>query len=322
MAEGKWIADLKATTPLDDAARRVLTVRLQIVGEYLPRALRDAYEDVEHVHQLRVATRRTGAALRIFKCCLPEKVSRNARRRLRQVRRAAGAARDWDVFLLGLDDWMDKAPPRSWQAGLDFLIGYGAAQRIAAQEHLVKVGQDFPFFFDRLLAETLAGVTCPKQLGLSADATLLDLARPMLGELLRELHTAASGNLDDYEHLHQVRIVGKRLRYAMEVFADCFAPPFREELYPAVEEMQEILGNANDSHVASGRLSTLRDNLRILRPTDWKRCRAGVEGLLKYHEKRLPQEKQRFLDWWHQWQDSGTEARLAELILSVESVSD
>ena len=36
----------------------------------------------------------------------------------------------------------------------------------------------------------------------------------------------------------------------MEVFADCFAPAFRAELYPAVEEIQEILGNANDSYVA------------------------------------------------------------------------
>ena len=43
-----------------------------------------------------------------------------------------------------------------------------------------------------------------------------------------------------------MRILGKRLRYAMEMFADCFGPAFREELYPAVEQMQEILGRANE----------------------------------------------------------------------------
>src|SRR5262245_24754839 len=116
MAEGKWIPDLKATTPLDDAARRVLTVRLQVVGEYLPKALRESEKDVEHVHQLRVATRRAAAALRIVDCCLPVKVSKNARRRLREVRRAAGKARDWDVFLLELDQWTGKSVPRSWRA--------------------------------------------------------------------------------------------------------------------------------------------------------------------------------------------------------------
>src|SRR5207244_2148550 len=64
---------------------------------------------------------------------------------------------------------------------------------------------------------------------------------------------AASGDLKDYAHLHQVRIQGKRLRYAMEVFADCFAADFKEELYPQIEEMQEILGSANDSHVGAQR---------------------------------------------------------------------
>jgi hypothetical protein len=33
----------------------------------------------------------------------------------------------------------------------------------------------------------------------------------------------------------------------MEVFADCFALAFREKLYPMMEQMQEVLGNANDS---------------------------------------------------------------------------
>src|SRR5262249_193985 len=73
----------------------------------------------------------------------------------------------------------------------------------------------------------------------------------------KELDEAVDRNLEDYEHLHQVRILGKRLRYAMEVFADCFAAAFREQLYPAVEEMQEILGNANDSYVACGRLEAV-----------------------------------------------------------------
>jgi len=52
----------------------------------------------------------------------------------------------------------------------------------------------------------------------------------------------------------------------MEVFVDCFADPFRDSLYPAVEEMQEILGDANDSHVAAARLIELRDRLKASRP--------------------------------------------------------
>jgi len=102
MAEGKWISDLKPEAPLAEAARHVLSVRLHVVTDYLPRAALEADRDIEFVHQLRVGTRRADAALRIFEMCLTSKAHRKARRRLKQLRRAAGAARDWDVFLTDL----------------------------------------------------------------------------------------------------------------------------------------------------------------------------------------------------------------------------
>src|SRR5436853_7724825 len=102
MAEGKWISDLTAEIPLVDAARRVLALRLEVVRDYLQHALAQADKDPEYVHQLRVGTRRAGAALRIFALCLPPKVYKKAGKQLRRIRRAAGEARDWDVFLMEL----------------------------------------------------------------------------------------------------------------------------------------------------------------------------------------------------------------------------
>jgi CHAD domain-containing protein len=310
MAEGKWISDLQPTTPPADAARHVLTVRLGVVRDYLPLAVRRPEEDPEYVHQLRVGTRRAGAALEIFRDCLPEKVHRAARKWLRQIRRAAGEARDWDVFLIALAGWRRRSERQ--RPGLDFLIGYASGRRAAAQTHLEEANADFPFDFDRLLAETVASVHRPR--GDPESRTLLDMARPMLAGLLEELDQAAARDLDDYDNLHQVRIAGKRLRYAMELFADCFAPPFREQLYPAVEQMQDILGLANDSHVACRRLGQLRQWLRAARPDEWKRYRAGVGAVLRFHERRLPREQGNFLEWWKRWQESGAEAALADLV--------
>jgi CHAD domain-containing protein len=144
--------------------------------------------------------------------------------------------------------------------------------------------------------------------------TLEDLARPLLAKLLADLDSAAARDLEDYGNLHQVRIAGKRLRYAMEVFAPCFGESFREDLYPAVEEMQEILGNANDSHVAAQRLEALRERLRRLPPAESKRFRPGVDALLRYHRQRLPKERRRFLTWWQRWCKSGSEDRLNGLL--------
>jgi CHAD domain-containing protein len=309
MAGGKWIDDLEADTPLADAARHVLTVRLEVVRDHLPKALHDSERDPEHVHQLRVGTRRAGAALQIFEKCLPSRELKKAKKRLRQIRRAAGAARDWDVFLMTMSAW----PPRSdkHRAGLDFLSGYAMGQRLAAQDHLHEVGAEEPFAFDRLLAETVAAVQAPADNDLD---TLADLARPLLSDLLDNLDAAAARDLADYDNLHQVRIAGKRLRYAMEVFAPCFVTAFREELYPAVEEMQEILGNANDSHVAEQRLEALRAHLQATRSADGKRFRPGLDALLRFHRQRLPKERRRFLAWWQRWRASGSEDLLSGLL--------
>ncbi len=136
----------------------------------------------------------------------------------------------------------------------------------------------------------------------------------MLFERLQDLERAALGDLTDYRQLHQVRIAGKRLRYAMEVFADCFDPTFRETLYPRVEELQEVLGRANDSHVAAERLVCLRDRVRATCSTAWPRLQPGLEQLLRSHQRRLPQERRRFLKWWGQWHPASSEAVMTSLL--------
>jgi hypothetical protein len=91
LTSGKWVRDLSAATPLADAALRVLDARLAVVRDYLRLALREHAKDPEDVHQLRVGTRRAGAALDIFVACLPERAYTRALKQLRRLRRAAGA---------------------------------------------------------------------------------------------------------------------------------------------------------------------------------------------------------------------------------------
>jgi CHAD domain-containing protein len=308
MADGKWIADLTADTPLAEAARRALKVRLHVVRDYVPLAAAEMPRDPEYVHQLRVGTRRAGAALRIFAACLPDKTRRKASRRLRRLRRAAGEARDWDVFALGLLQRLAATPSRE-RAGLDYLLGYAAGQRAAAQVHLMdtarKDGEDFEAF----IVQTLDAVRPPDKDG----DTLLTLAKPLLAQLLHELEEKANGDLTNYAHLHQVRIAGKHLRYAMELFAACFDASFKEKLYPQVEEMQEILGRANDSHVAVQRLEAIRAQGQKAFGAVWKTLRPGVTALLQFHRRQLPRERRAFLAWWDQWRKGGGPAMTAPL---------
>jgi CHAD domain-containing protein len=314
-ADGKWIAGLGPSTPIAVAAHRVLTIRLKVVRDYLGLALREPDKDPEYVHQLRVGTRRAGAAVGIFSVCLPKKSYKTARKELKQLRRAAGEARDWDVFLITLTE-MEQWGKSRRRAGIDFLTGYALAQRSIAQTHLEEAGSHYPLAFDRFLAKTVGAIEESRRK--KRPRTLIDLATPLLSGLLTNLEEAARADLSDYSRLHQVRIFGKRLRYAMEVFADCFPSSFRNELYPEVEEMQDILGRANDSYVAGQRLQEMCAKVKAVLPGDWDRLRPGIEGVLRFHEQRLPEERQRFLAWWQHWQQSGRRAAFTALIRKTE----
>src|SRR5947209_13516789 len=214
MANGKWIKGLKAKMPLADAARRVLQVRLEVVRTRLPLALREPDKDPEHVHQLRVGTRRAGAAVEIFEPCLRGKPYRGAGKAMKKLRRAAGEARDWDVFHDMLTAQLDSAKPNE-KTGIDLLLGYARGQRDVAQMHLTEVAETKSGNVDALIEKTLKCVRRPRK----GPEKLVDLARPLLADLLADLDKAVARDLSRYENLHLVRIAGKRLRYAMEVFA-------------------------------------------------------------------------------------------------------
>src|SRR5262249_9204837 len=149
-------------------------------------------KDPEHVHQLRVGTRRARAALDIFALCLPPKAHKNAKKLLRGLRRAAGEARDWDVFRAGLVGWEGRRGPRD-RPGLHYLSGSPAARRPLAQARLEETAADSPFSFDRFVAETVAAVHRPPG---DLPHALVELACPLLSGLLRELEEAAAGDLD------------------------------------------------------------------------------------------------------------------------------
>jgi CHAD domain-containing protein len=315
MADGKWIDGLAPDMPLESAARHVLGVRLRVVQSYLPKAVHEADRDIENVHQLRVSTRRADAAVRIFADCLSGKAYKRARKRLRTIRRAAGAARDWDVFL---DDLRQRRrrQDRAEQPGLDCLAGYALGHRSVAQGQLQSVCEDELPDFEEFVTRLLDSVRPPR--GADGDWSLGVHGRDELSCRLHKLEFAADEDLTDFANLHRVRIEGKRLRYAMEVFASCFPAQFRDDLYPQVEALQETLGKANDSHVAVGELTALRDRLRRSRPEEWKQWQPGVTSLLRFHQRRLSQERRRFLKLWEHWRRPETVA-LWQSVLAEET---
>ncbi|HEY8504038.1 MAG TPA: CHAD domain-containing protein, partial [Gemmataceae bacterium] len=242
MAGGKWIDGLAPTTPVRSAARAVLGQRFERVAKYLRRVGQAGVPGPENVHQLRVATRRAAAALSVFKASLPRKYRRGARKLLREIRRTASAARDWDVFAARFAPPGD-GPGAAAGGARDALLGYALARRADAQAALDELARRCGGEWEAVCAGLPEAVQSPRE----GPVDLADHARDVLAPLFESLCEAAERPPASFEGMHAVRILGKKLRYAMEIFADCHAPPFRERLYPAVEAMQETLGALNDS---------------------------------------------------------------------------
>ena len=298
MADGKWINGLSPGMSVADAARVVLAARFEVVRQYLPLAAERPDEDTEHVHQLRVGTRRAGAAVRVFAGCLPRKHLRAAKRTLRTIRRAAGDARDCDVFLEHLTAHQETAPPEAKPA-FDFLLGYALGERTASQARLVEAAEEAGPGFAPDTALLPAHVRPPRDD--DAPRTFGDLSAVHLGELLGTFNVAVEADPSDPPALHQLRILGKQLRYATEIFAGCFAPPLKEALYPAVEELQETLGEIQDAAVGVVRLEGLRERAQRVIPAEWPRLQAGIDGLIAELREKIPTGRERFRAWRERW---------------------
>jgi CHAD domain-containing protein len=312
MADEKWISGLHGIMPVGAAAQLVLGNRLAVVRDRLPAAVFQSHLDVEHVHQLRVGTRRAGAALRIFAECLPARLHERTRKTLKKLRRSAGAARDWDVFHAMVEPRLAKAPAQH-KGGLFFLVGYAQGNRDIAQAHLLEAHREHADAFGACIEDIAAALERTEQNG----PTLRDLASRCLADLVGELESAARADLQSYAALHHVRILGKQLRYAMEIFECCYPGEFRSKHYAAVEEMQEILGLANDSYTAWERLTLIRTKMMNSHPAGWSRCKGGIEALLTFHESRLPLQRRKFEKWWRAWLKSGAEKAFVSLVGGV-----
>ena len=257
---------------------------------------------MEYVHQLRVGTRRAAAALRVFENALPRKLLKATKRTLRRLRRAAGDARDWDVFLASLPAAKPLAAATAKPA-LDFLIGYAIGERNAAQSRLVDTAAGAgPLFAEQ--STELPGRARPiasESAEANPPADFGALAAQQLGVLFREFTAAVEANPAEPAALHALRIVGKRLRYAVEIFAGCFPPVVKESLYPAVEQAQELLGEVQDASVGVERLVRVRGTVQAMLPKHLPRVRKGIDGLTTALRAKLPAGKKAFVAWRKDW---------------------
>jgi CHAD domain-containing protein len=299
----KWVQDVSPDDCVSEVALRTLEGRLDAVRHFLPLAAKQAEQDSEYVHQLRVWTRRASAALRLFDDLLPRRRAVWMKKQLKRLRRATNEARDCDVLLARLVG--EHAQPLA-----ESLLDETRTRRAAAQLPLVVIYQRLKRKnrVDRRIAKLLHGVRLVDKNTSKADEQRFgDWARARLYPMVESFFEVMPVEGAELTALHHFRIRGKQLRYAMELLAPAFAAEFRQKLYPAVENLQEKLGAINDLAMTQQHLE------EQLEAADDSERAAALQKRLPVVRRQVEEARQEFLSWF-------TPARRQELRAGFESV--
>jgi CHAD domain-containing protein len=129
MAKARDIPGLTADTPFAEAAARTVAVRTEELFDAADNVL--DIDDIEAVHDMRVASRRLRAVLEIYEKCFPKKLHREVLRDVKGLADALGARRDPDVQLERLKDIPFGEP-----SALEAFSVELRAEQIAGNAHL------------------------------------------------------------------------------------------------------------------------------------------------------------------------------------------
>jgi CHAD domain-containing protein len=217
-----------------------------------------AGRDIEELHDMRVATRRMRAALRIFGPYYKAKAIRPYGVGLRRTARTLGAVRDLDVLMDKAASYLKTLPEDRGQ-DLDPLLSLWRDQRERAREEMLAYldgpkYQEFKEGFSLFVETPGVGVRKGKQLPPEPIK-----ARHVMPTLLytrwASVH-AFDAVLDGaaVTVLHALRIECKQLRYALEFFREVLGRE-AEQVIAEVVRLQDHLGDLNDADVANTMLS-------------------------------------------------------------------
>jgi CHAD domain-containing protein len=299
-------------SPVADTSRRILRANFQKLLEHERVAVAD--KDPEGVHQMRVATRRMRAVLQIVADAAPKARVRHFRKELQRVAKALSGVRDCDVLLEQAEAYRASLaePEEETQAGMAPLVEALKRERATARASMLAFlnGERYATF-----KQEFAAFVTDSPRGWDADVRLRD----MLGSSIWQRYEALRGRIDvleaagdahsvDLEDLHQARILGKRLRYVLEVADDVLEPKTVNKAVKPLKELQEHLGALQDMAVEADYVRGLGTKI-------------AERPILAGYVASREEERTRLLDavprYWQRMGNKTYRRALAELLVSL-----
>ena len=243
--------------------------------------------DSEFLHDFRVAIRRTRSGLGQMKKVLPADITATMKEEFAYLGRITGPVRDLDVYLLYERDYRARLP-EMLQDGLGTFFADLAGQRKVEQKKLVRALRS-PRYRQIVTSWDEYLRSDDPTPSADADVPVIDLARRIIRRRYKRIvkDGRAIGDDSPDEHLHRLRIQGKKLRYSLEFFRSLFPDDEVGVVIRQLKRLQNNLGEFNDLSVQQEMLAR---SLRGLRPGSRRNMElsAAIGGLLTnlFHEQQ------------------------------------
>jgi len=203
--------------------------------------------DPEHVHDMRVATRRLRTALRVFKGALRPRMRRAWARELRWIGRALGGVRDCDVELLTVRKMIPEAAEPE-RAALTIFQNEIEIRRARRHAKLIAMLDSRRFTALRTEARPWIQMRPDTRLRKPSRAPAYIVGPRIVAEWDRRMLKACAEaeRRPNAAHVHALRIAIKHARYAVEYFADHERADRRAK---RLGRLQNLLGARQDAAV-------------------------------------------------------------------------
>jgi triphosphatase len=199
-------------------------------------------EDPEDLHDMRVATRRLRATLKLYSDALPKRAERYERD-LRYIASALGEVRDLDVHL----ERLAAEASRNGEV-LEEVVAALEEGRAEARRRMLEVLDSNRYErFVSSFSGTLRRGRSP-----APTRPILEAAPDLVRRRYRKVRKAADGLVGDSppEEFHDLRKKGRRLRYALEPLQGIYGNPAKK-MVKLLKGLQDDLGEHQDLVVAS-----------------------------------------------------------------------
>lgn len=234
----------KSGVVVKELAKQAIRTPLQKTIRLLAAITKTKADHVDHIHRLRTETRRADAALRLFGDWLPGHRRKWIQKRLGELREKAGRVRDLDVLIRWLPGLEGQLPEKA----SNWLLDRAGSCRTVAMRSLRHCGRNLMDQDFKKRARALRHRTHWQN---AADApTVGELYAQKVGELASEFLSKIDSLSRDATQCHKVRILGRRLRYTLELLKDVLPETPTMTICRQLSELQDELGSVNDRTVA------------------------------------------------------------------------